>query len=99
MFVGGAGRELADYAEGISRIHAPKLNEICIARFPDGKWYRAACVNFSSGVAGTRYTCIQVDYGHLNLIGVEDIRQIPKRFVEFLAFQAHHTVLDGTKII
>lgn len=46
-------KELKHYAEGIARGHAPKLNEICIARFPDGKWCRAACKNVISNAAGT----------------------------------------------
>ena len=90
--------ELTDYAEGISRGHAPKLNEICIARFPDGKWYRAACLD-SHDAARSVYTCIQVDNGHVNLVDIAFIRRIPKRFVEFLAFQAHQAILEGTENI
>ena len=92
-------KELKHYAEGIARGHAPKLNEICIARFPDGKWCRAACKNVISNAAGTIYNCIQVDYGATHFLGIDFIRQIPRRFVEFLPLQAHRALLEGTENI
>ena len=75
------------------------MNEICIARFPDGKWYRAACVNVTPEAAGNQYTFLQADFGHISVIDVDFIRRIPKRFVEFLPFQSFQCILEGTEAI
>lgn len=91
--------ELSNYAKGISHGHVPKLNEVCIARFADGNWYRAACVDVSPNAKETLFTCIQVDYGYIDKIDIPFIRRIPKRFVEFLPFQAHHAILEGFETI
>lgn len=90
---------MAIYAESISRGHSPKMNEICIARYADGKWYRSACVDITEDVGGSVYSCVQVDCGNIQIIDVDSVRRIPKRFVEFLPFQAHQAILEGTETI
>lgn len=79
------------------RGYGPKLNEICIARYPDGKWYRSACIDEIADPAGKRYMCIQVDYGETHIVDVDDIRRIPKRLIDSLPYQAQHTILEGTE--
>ena len=37
--------QMTAYATAVARGHGPNLSEICIARCPDGKWYRAACLD------------------------------------------------------
>lgn len=89
--------ELEAYATAIVRGYGPKLNEICIARYPDGKWYRSACIDEIADPAGKRYMCIQVDYGETHIVDVDDIRRIPKRLIDSLPYQAQHTILEGTE--
>ncbi|KZS17360.1 Uncharacterized protein APZ42_016991 [Daphnia magna] len=91
------GEELEAYATAIVRGYGPKLNEICIARYPDGKWYRSACIDEIADPAGKRYMCIQVDYGETHIVDVDDIRRIPKRLIDSLPYQAQHTILEGTE--
>ncbi|KAI9555491.1 hypothetical protein GHT06_018006 [Daphnia sinensis] len=91
------GEELEAYATAIVRGYGPKMNEICIARYPDGKWYRSACLDEIADPAGKRYMCIQVDYGETHIVDVDDIRRIPKRLIDYLPYQAQHTILEGTE--
>lgn len=85
------------YATAIVRGYGPKMNEICIARYGDGKWYRSACIDVIEDPAGRRYMCIQVDYGETHIVDVDDIRRIPKRLIDYLPYLAQHTILEGTE--
>lgn len=88
--------EMEDYAKAIARGHGPKLNEICLALYPDGKWYRSVCLDVIADPAGSRYMCMQVDYGETHIIDIDDIRRIPRRFIDFLPYLAQHAILEGT---
>ncbi|XP_046653473.1 uncharacterized protein LOC124344087 [Daphnia pulicaria] len=88
--------EMEDYAKAIARGHGPKLNEICLALYPDGKWYRSVCLDVIADPAGSRYMCLQVDYGETHIIDIDDIRRIPRRFIDFLPYLAQHAILEGT---
>lgn len=88
---------MTSYAESVLFGHTPTQNEICIARFPDGKWYRAACVEVVPDPSGTQYICVQVDFGQLHTIDVDWIRRIPERFVTLMPYLAQQTILEGTE--
>lgn len=91
-------KEIAEYAESVPHEHSPKVNEICIARFSDKKWHRAACkkIYYDSYPWGAGFDLIDVD-GDLEdqFAFSRFIRRIPTRFFEFLPYVAHRTVLEN----
>ncbi|KAK4029058.1 hypothetical protein OUZ56_022070 [Daphnia magna] len=90
--------EIALYANGVACGYHPKLNEICVARFPGGRWYRAVCLNVihDRQPTGTRYLCNQVDFGELNILDASKIRRAKKWMIDLLPYLAQQAVLEGT---
>lgn len=79
---------MAEYASGISLGPVIEVNLIYMVKYPDGKWYRAVCVEATSYGAGNSYGFIQVDGGTYHCADVESVRRIPTRFVNFMPFLA-----------
>lgn len=77
--------------------YTPIENEICIVKSPnDGLWYRAAAASQATENPSV-FFCILVDYGQILEVGVQDIRRIPKRFVDYLPYIAQQAVLKEVK--
>ncbi|XP_057365752.1 uncharacterized protein LOC130686636 [Daphnia carinata] len=90
--------EISLYANGIACGYHPKLNEVCLARFPGGRWYRAVCLNVipDRQPTGTRYLCNQVDFGEMNILDASKIRRAKKWMIDLLPYLTQHAILEGT---
>ncbi|KAI9559574.1 hypothetical protein GHT06_013579 [Daphnia sinensis] len=90
--------EIALHANSIACDYHPKLNEVCIARFPGGRWYRAVCLNviLDRQSTGTRYLCNQVDFGDMCILDASKIRRAKKWMIDLLPYLAQHAILEGT---
>ncbi|XP_064105900.1 tudor domain-containing protein 1-like [Macrobrachium nipponense] len=83
---------MTQYCESyVGSCYEPRQGEMCLAKFSeDGLWYRAACIE----PCLTSCLLVFVDYGNIEDVRMEDIRQITDTFLE-LPCIAHHAVLKG----
>lgn len=77
---------------------SPAIAEICMVRSPrDGKWHRAALIESDKDEFGFNYFFLLVDRADSIGVKVNDIRPIPKRFVECLPYMAVQAYLKETR--
>lgn len=50
-------------------------DEICLAKYSDGKWYRATCLKYLSD---TKTICSFIDLGNLSKVNNIDIKKCPR---------------------
>lgn len=91
--------DMAAYANSVSLGHVVEENLIYIVRYPDGKWYRAACIEIASDGAGNAYGFLQVDRGQIHYTTIDHIRRIPARFINYLPFLCHQVELAEVETI
>ena len=73
---------------------------MCIVRsIEDEGWYRGACLQIISDGSTNSFEFILVDFGSIVTCSAEDVRRIPKRFVECLPYIAQHAILKGCENI
>ncbi|XP_029647410.1 uncharacterized protein LOC115221375 [Octopus sinensis] len=78
-------------------VHYPKNNEICAALIAKhGRWHRVRIKQILSSLRGTKVSCFLLDTGKLETIQVQNIRQIPVKFLE-VPFQVKTFVLLGVQ--
>ena len=69
---------------------------MCIVRsIEDEGWYRGACLQIISDGSTNSFEFILVDFGSIVTCSAEDVRRIPKRFVDGHPFVAQHAILKG----
>ena len=87
---------MTQYATSVALGHTPTEGEICIVRsLEDGDWYRGACVQVISGGSTNSFQFLLVDFGSVITCFADDVRRIPKRFVDGHPFVAQHAILKG----
>ncbi|XP_064106799.1 tudor domain-containing protein 1-like [Macrobrachium nipponense] len=86
---------MTQYCESyVGSCYEPRQGEMCLAKFSeDGLWYRAACIE----PCLTSCLLVFVDYGNIEDVRMEDIRQITDTFLE-LPCIAHHAVLKDSEV-
>jgi hypothetical protein len=91
---------MAEYASSVVLGHTPAEGEICIVRsMEDDGWYRGTCLQVFSGGSTNSFQFLQVDFGSIITCFADDVRRIPKRFVESLPYVAQHAILKGCENI
>ncbi|XP_015127012.1 uncharacterized protein LOC107048379 [Diachasma alloeum] len=71
------------YSESSSH-YIPRDNELCIALFEDGQWYRGCC--FNSKATATSALVFFLDFGNLSEVLHTDIREMTRDFLKPEAF-------------
>ncbi|XP_014779263.1 uncharacterized protein LOC106875572 [Octopus bimaculoides] len=93
-------REMNDYFNDqylVFDVHFPKNNEICAALInKHGRWHRVRIKQILSSLRGPKVSCFLLDTGKVETIQVQNIRQIPLKFLE-VPFQAKTFVLLGVQ--
>jgi len=84
---------MSRYSEEILFGYTPVNGEICIVQSPkDGRWCRAAVLQPTD--CNSVFLVFLVDYGEVLSIPVENMRRIPKRFVDCIPYIAHQAELN-----
>ena len=87
---------MAEYASSLVLGHTPIEGEVCIVRsMEDEGWYRGACLQ----TASNSFQFLLVDFGSMVTCFTDDVRRMPKRFVECLPYVAQHAILKGCENI
>ena len=87
--------EMAEYAKSVLG-HSPVVGEICIVRsIEENNWFRGACLKRIEGGSTPTFEFALVDFGDVIQVFPDDIRRIPKRFVDVLPYVAQAVILKG----
>ncbi|XP_011703601.1 PREDICTED: LOW QUALITY PROTEIN: tudor domain-containing protein 1-like [Wasmannia auropunctata] len=81
---------LKEYCE-TTEYYIPRTNELCLALFEEA-WYRATCLNPKE--SNTTSTILFIDYGNIESVKHQNIRLMPKDFIEPAALANMCTIVN-----
>ncbi|XP_063992724.1 uncharacterized protein LOC135170650 [Diachasmimorpha longicaudata] len=82
---------MKQYCESSSH-YIPRNNELCIALFEDGQWYRGCCIDPNSTASSA--LVFFLDFGNLSEVRHTDMREMTRDFLKPEAFGCICTILD-----
>ncbi|VVC36208.1 Hypothetical protein CINCED_3A022077 [Cinara cedri] len=92
--LGDLETQIQDYCKTVSNSYSPTENELCLAKYSDGLWYRAICIKTADPLNKNLYTIYYLDWGIEYFVSDQDICEMSKEFL-YLPATAHKCYIPG----